>query len=430
MVELCKMLPADIQYFSDRTPVAARTIPPELLDEMKNRGLLAPDMQKIHFCGVMSFSGGLAVFLPRNNRSSGESRKLSAHYLLRSLLKFYRDRDTAVVEEDGESELIGGESLSLAVSLLEDYQANGLFVRRIRVRTKNSGKTDWRRTVTRSTAYPGQDGPVYLDLATTRSRYLMDSETAKIHAAVMRELYPLYGMLWTGRTGIPGQLQDIPHPAGNISAWIAHLGRELQLSYSERDIFLLRSLTRYLETGRGTGNGGIVAGVRKFHSLWEAMLDECLIGKYRVNSRLPVPVYLTASDHFVPVASKGQRTDTVLRNEDRTHVAIIDAKYYDARTPDTAPGWQDLVKQFFYRNAISHLDLVGAQISNHFVFPGTGRHLRSVHVAERGRNVVSEADCLPDYPPIHCHYQDPLELLRLYSTGEKLVELTKEIFSV
>ncbi len=424
------MTPADILYLSDRMPVADHRIPSAVLDELKNHGLVAPDMQKIHFCGVMSFSGGLAVFLPRNNSGSEEPLALAAHHLLRALLKFYRDRETGVFAEDGGSELIGGESLSLAASLLEDYLANGLYVRRIKVNTTNSGKVCWPRTITRGTAYPRPRGPLYIDLATTRSQYIADCETAKIHASVIKELYPIFGMLWTGESGMPDQrLAGVPHPTGNVAAQIAHLRRELQLSYSERDIFLIQSLIRYLGYEKGTGAGGILIGVRKFHSLWEAMLDECLVGKYPVNSRLPIPVYLTGSDEFIPVAGKGQRTDTVLRNAERTHVAIIDAKYYDARTPNTAPGWPDLVKQFYYQKAISYLVPEDTRISNHFIFPGTQNRLKAAHVAERSVVVATEADCLLDYSPIHCHYQDPLELLRLYATGGKLVELTREIFS-
>lgn len=422
------MLPVNILYLSDRTPVSDYSIPAAVRCELKDRGLLAPDMQKIHFCGVISYSEGLAVFLPRNHRFSSEARPQSAHYLLRSLLKFYRDKNTAI--SDGDIGMIGGESLSLATKLIDDYQSNGLYVRRVRVNTANSGRVVWPRSIARGTAYPCLSGPIYIDLTTTQSRYLRDTETAKIHALVLRELYSVYGILWTGKQGIPDQLADIPSPAGTVSSWTAHLRRELQLSYSERDIFLLRSLIFHLETGRGTGNNGIIVGVRKFHSLWEAMLDECLIGKYRVNNRLPVPVYRTASGRFVPVANKGQRTDTVLRNSEKTHVAIIDAKYYDAELPETAPGSPDLVKQFFYRNAISHLLPADTHISNHFVFPGTRKALTAAHVAERGKLLANEADCLPDYQPIHCHYQDPLELLRLYSTGGKLVELTRAIFSV
>lgn len=429
------MLPVDILYLSDRMPVADLRIPPVVLDELKNRGLVAPDMKKIHFCGVMSFSGGLAVFLPRNSTASGEPLDLSAHHLLRALLKFYRDRNTGVFDDDDRTDLIGGESLSLAASLIDDYRTNGLYVRRIKVSTNNSGKVLWPRTVARGTVYPSAAGPVYIDLATTRSRYLTDCETAKIHASVIKELYQVYGMLWTGRGGIPDQLLDVPRPAVNVVAGIAHLKRELRLSYSERDIFLIRSLIRYLENKRGCGDRGVLVGVRKFHSLWEAMLDVCLIGKYRVNDRLPVPTYRTCSDEFVRVANKGQRTDTVLCNAERTHVAIIDAKYYDAGTPYTAPGWPDLVKQFYYQDTISKLEKSASRITNHFIFPGAGNKLKAAYVAKREvegqiTKYLTKADCLPEYPPIYCHYQDPLEVLKLYAKGEKLDALTDEIFSV
>ncbi|MBI0520525.1 LlaJI family restriction endonuclease [Pectobacterium parmentieri] len=431
MMEPSKMTTVDILYLSDRMLLTDKCIPRAVIDELKRQGLIAPGMQKIHFCGVISYAGGLAIFLPRNNSGSGEQKDIAAHYLLRAFLKFYRNKETGVLAEDSGNQLIGGESLSLAVSLLDDYLANGLYVRRFKDKTTHTGKINWSRTILRSTAYPTHKGHLYIDLATTRSRYIANCETAKIQAYVIEELYSKFGLLWFGKSDIRDeQLLPVPKPSGSIEIQIAYLRRELQLSYSERDIFLIRSLIRYLEHEKGTDLGGFLIGVRKFHSLWETMLDECLVGKYPINNRLPIPVYQTSSDDFVPVANKGQRTDTVLRNIACTRIAVIDAKYYDAESPSSAPGWPDLVKQFYYHKIISYLEPAETQISNHFIFPGTKKKLKAVHVAKRDIIARTREDCLPDYSPIYCHYQDPLELLRLYVGGGKLIELTREVFEL
>lgn len=422
------MQAADILYLSDRMHADDPCMPDGVPEVMKRLGLVHPGSGKIHFCGLLKAGHRIVIFLPRNHAGSPEPVERATYYLLRALSRFYRTRDSGMRAEDHGTVVTGGESLTLAVALIEDYLANGLYVRRARVRTTNDGKTSWPRTIARNTAYPSAGGPVYLDLATSRTHYSNDCTTARIHALIMRELLATYGMLWLGKAGtVDRQLAGIPAPTGTAAAWARHLGKELQQSYSERDIFLLRSLSAYLEKRKGTVQGPLLIGVHKFHALWEAMLDECLTGKLKVNDRLPVPAYRRNDGTMELVAAKGQRTDTVIRDQNMQHIAVIDAKYYDARSPQSAPGWPDLVKQFFYQQAIGNLH-PGKDISNHFIFPGNGTgNLKAAFVVARDSKPADPGNCLPGCGPIHCHYQDPLALLRLYSTGQKLTALTKEI---
>ncbi|CDT14650.1 LlaJI family restriction endonuclease [Vibrio coralliirubri] len=421
---------SNILYLSDRTFLNDSAIPHSVLDELRNQGLIAADMQRLHFCGLVSHSDGLALFLPRNHNVVPVAGGNAGYYLLQALLKYYRDKESGSYAQDSGDEVIGGKSFSLVAALLEDYQANGLYVRRVKEKTVNSGKVNWSRTVARSTAYPGSSGPVYIDLLTSRSRYIADCEIAKIHATVMKELFSDYGMLLLGLSSyFDEKLEQMPKPSPNVEINISYLKRELQVSYSERDLFLINSLIRYLKNKKGGSSSNILIGVRKFHNLWESMLDECLVGKYPVNSKLPVPVYQTNEGEFIPVAQKGQRTDTVLKHEQKKKFAVVDAKYYGATSPSTAPGWSDLVKQFFYQQAIHELEGKDTPVSNHFIFPGSTQKLKSAHVAKRGVDVRSVDECIPRYATIHCHYQDPVRLLEAYVKGEKLTQLTQEIFN-
>ncbi|QUM81415.1 LlaJI family restriction endonuclease [Moritella sp. 5] len=422
---------SNILYLSDRSFLSDKTIPTSLLDEMRFLGLIAPDMLKINFCGVVSYCDGLAVFLPRNHNSSLERSGAAGHHLLQALLKYYQSKDSGIYAQEGGEEVIGGRSLSLGISLLNDYRANGLYVRRLKERTINAGKVNWSRTITRSTSYPAANGPMYFDLSTSRSRYISNCETAKIHAQVITELFDDYGLLWLGLSSyFDERLELMPKPLGSTEVQIAYLQRELQVSYSERDIFLIKGLIQYLRVKKGSNTNNVLIGVRKFHNLWESMLDECLIGKYPINNKLPVPVYQTADDGFISVAQKGQRTDTVLKHPEEHRIAVVDAKYYEASSPRTAPGWPDLVKQFYYQKALCLLEGDSAVVSNHFIFPGSKKQLEAAHVAEREVTVKSKDDCLKEYSMIHCHYQDPIELLKAYVKGEKLTKLTDEIFEL
>ncbi|EHK9549153.1 LlaJI family restriction endonuclease [Vibrio alginolyticus] len=422
---------SNVNLYLDRTSLESSEVPSSVIDALMLERIIPQGSSKIEFCGVIACDGELAVFLPRNSVTVTDKALNLAHLLVQALLKYYVDKNTGVHAQDSGSEVIGGESLSLAISLLEDYATNGLYVRRIRERTTNKGKVDWRRTIANRVPLTSNDSPVYLELDSSRSRYDTSSEVARIHAQVIKNLSSVFGLLWFGQSScFDASLCHVPQPNNNLNVQIAYLEKELRLVYSDRDIFLLRGLIQCLKKQKGKNEDTLIIGVRKFHSLWEAMLDECLIGKYAVNSKLPVPVYQTGVGEFVPVPKKSQRTDTVLKHATEHRFAVVDAKYYDANSVESAPGWPDLVKQFYYHHAISQLEGKDIPVSNHFVFPGFSNYLKSAHVAKRGGKVTKTSDCIPEYSTIYCHYQDPIELLKTYVSGGKLTRLTNEIFHV
>ncbi len=89
----------------------------------------------------------------------------------------------------------------------------------------------------------------------------------------------------------------------------------------------------------------------------------------------------------------------------------MDTKYYGAQGLESAPGWPDLVKQFFYAKALS-VYCPGAKVKNAFVFSGQGP-LTYVHMKNRETEQTEDIK----YPPIKCVYIDPLELIKLYLAG-------------
>lgn len=419
----------DLHYFTDRSYLTHIDEPTgTLVETMRRQGLIAPDHHRVRFCGFFSWHGGTAVFLPANCDIS-EKPALSAHWLLRTLRRYYADRPTGIQGAEGDS-LIGGSLLSLAVTLFEDYQANGLYVRRSRHHTVNHGKINWPRTISRYIPFPSATAPVYLELESSRARYMSDCETARIHAAVLRDIREKFGILFYGETLLTDEkLEKMPLPAGSREAQLAYLNRELSLSYSECDITLINLLKRYIESMEGCDEDSLIIGTRHFHSVWEAMLDNALSGERDFNRKLPVPYYLK-DDYYHEVAEKGQRTDTVIRNHESTRYAVVDAKYYTASGPKDAPGWPDLVKQFFYQKAVKVVAGEDAAVTTHFVFPGTVSPLTSAHVGDRGQHMQDLLRHTPGYPVVHCHYCDPTELMKAYVTYGKLPALRESILEL
>jgi hypothetical protein len=414
-----------LQFFSDKDSISL--LPTPLADTMKEEGIIAPDHSSAQFCGFVSWTGGTAVFLPVNCCETNFNA-LTAHFLLRALRRYYDDKETGVYEGVG-SELIGTASLSLILSLVDDYLENGLYVRRARERTLNSGKINWSRTISRQVGFLSNNAPVYLDLETSRTHYVSDCETARIHASIIRDIYSEYSeILFGGARASDVDLELMPSPSGELITQLAHLDRELPLIYSDRDINLVNSLRRYLERSSGKDNPSII-GTRNFHAVWEGMIDQCLPRRVSgVNSKLPIPFYFS-NGSYVPVAKKGQRTDTVIENEDGSHIAVVDAKYYRAQDSNSAPGWTDIVKQIFYKTAVESIVPQSTNVSLHFVFPGDKQVLDSAHVGSRANHPVKLKPS-GDYPDIHCNYCDPVKLMKDYVNGVKDYTLSNKLLSI
>ena len=75
------------------------------------------------------------------------------------------------------------------------------------------------------------------------------------------------------------------------------------------------------------------------------------------------------------------RTDICIVDELTKTVTSIDAKYYQATTPENASGWRYLVKQFFYEKALGTLPKYSTyNIKNLLIFPGENSILHQIRM--------------------------------------------------
>jgi 5-methylcytosine-specific restriction endonuclease McrBC regulatory subunit McrC len=123
-------------------------------------------------------------------------------------------------------------------------------------------------------------------------------------------------------------------------------------------MFLAEYLRYYLKDTRKSSDVAFVFGVDDFHTVWETMLRETLLRspndtRRQWNAALPRPVYFHLNSNKRDSRSRGMQTDIIL--EDETGYTIVDAKYYKAKSVETAPGWPDIAKQIFYEKALREL---------------------------------------------------------------------------
>jgi hypothetical protein len=423
-----------IGLVTDRCRLAyeGSSLPPWVGAEIRRRNLVTGNSgDLVSFCGFIAREGEVHAFLPRGTRlpESADARADLASLLAGCVERYARHGTaTAIAGDLGDECFEGRGQLALVRELLEDYRLNGLYTTSTRQRTVNTGRTDWKRTMACVLPFDGQgDGPVYPVLYGSRNRFTADSVVARIHAAVVARLDRMFGWWITARPGgrVAPELAD---PAGLLERrdyCLSMLRRELALVYSDRNLRLIGNLIRYLA---GEGNGAmspVVIGMRDFHWAWEHMIGEVLLLTSDLGGKLPVPVYHDAAGHRIPVPRKGMKTDIIIEQPATNTAVVVDAKYYAASSVDDAPGWPDLVKQFFYVKALRAVRPDMA-IGNAFVFPGTRGALFRATVESRDSVPVVYED---EFPPVRCIYADPVMVMRHYVAHTRSCALTGELLA-
>lgn len=417
-------------FLSDRDPVAGLDRHEDaVLAAMRERGIGRVDDQKtVHYCGLIHHpEKGAVVFLPREAKTGNADVDLeTASLTMRALARFGGETSKRDFENDGEAGNPG--ALSVIKRLADDFRDHGLFSERIRRQTRNAGKPDWTRTVKREIAMPGQKGqPVFTDIRTSRTTRSTDALLAQIQAAVVREIHLAHAWWLTGTSSKRQELLSCPRPPFPRTAWARKLDALLPSLYSARSVFLAEYLRFYLRETRKSSSGAFVFGVSDFHAVWETMLRETIVRsphdrRRNWNSELPKPVYVLTDSGKDDPRSRGMQTDIIL--EDISGYTIVDAKYYAAKSAESAPGWPDIAKQMFYEKALREVvDTAGApasDIHNIFAFPGDANE-GPLTTAEIRRADGASANAA--FPPITCVYVSVREVLAFYVGGSQGVEL-------
>jgi hypothetical protein len=401
---------SNLAIYSDRMPVGSLgSDNAPLLDAMKQWDIgKVASKGTIHFCGLVRDSKGrTAVFLPR----SLQDRSVSAARLtMKALARYGQSAANRSFSTDGDLGNPG--TLAVIQRLAADFQNHGLFVERQRIRSRNSGKPDWKRTVTRERAYASDGGDeVFPDIATTRSIDSSETLLAQVQAAVMGEIIEQHGWWLEGASARRSELRWQKKPHQPRALWAILLDGLLPQLYSSRSVFLAEYLGHYLRECRASASGSFVFGIEDFHIVWEQMLGETLEGVERHwNEKLPRAVYETLDGGASDAPERRMLTDIVLRTP--AGFTIVDAKYYAATSENTVPGWPDIAKQMFYEMALRSVVGEESEIRNCFVFPGLPTAATSYQRVEM-RAAVDNAS-VAAFPKVECHYLPMDEVMSAY----------------
>ncbi|MDT8696170.1 LlaJI family restriction endonuclease [Acinetobacter baumannii] len=399
-------------FFLDRSPING--LPASIADFILGQGLLSSiNGLRVSFCGLVSYQGENYFFFPR--QSAIEKIKLAPEQytalLMQALFKFAQDSKTQVTSPEDGADETGFEKLEMFKYLINDFQQHGIFKNEEVLLRKNSGKTDWKKTITRSVSFPDGSGrPVYLDVY-GKQRTSTNSEITRIHAGILKQIYKNYGFIFTGKNIVPYSLKQYGETSLSTDAQISVLKNEIRNHFADRQTLLLKTLIEYLEAYKGNEQKNQIIGVTRFHVAWEHMLSRCLDNVIDINSRLPKPVFIKSDGTAIPAKKSGMRTDIVIEDKAAKKLTILDAKYYEATSIENAPGWTDLVKQFFYEKAISIMpEFSGYQFENALIFPGQKNVFDKIHMQDQKTGGYLDTD----FPFIKCIYLDPMMVFENY----------------
>ena len=387
---------------------------------------------KVQFCGMVYHpDDGIAVFLPREAKTGTLDYDCeTARLTMKALAKFSIETSNSQFQDDGET---GNPELLLVIKKLsDDFRDNGLFFERLRNNTINSGKANWGKTIKNELPMPNKiKQPIFINIHTSRSSRSHDTLLAQIQAAVISEIHQAHSWWLDNTSGRINELNSCNRPKFPRNIWANKLDTLMPSLYSSRSIFLANYLRYYLKETRKSSDGSFIFGLNGFHTVWETILKKTINRSpadrmKNWNSKLPIPVYSRKDTSEQEARLKGMQTDIIL--EDEIGYKIIDAKYYSAKSANTAPGWPDIAKQFFYEKALREVidspEKTPSKIQNIFIFPSETNDGPLTHVALQHRNLD---EAVSDYfPPISCMYVSVREALELYVNGKQEIEINIE----
>lgn len=443
----------NLEVFLDRCSV--KSLPIQIQNFIiENQLVSSRENLFISFCGVILLEGKKYVFFPRSSDVSliKHDEYKYAKLLISSLQRYFNQTKNKVFHPDDEfqlSDMVGLDQLEIRRQILTDYLEHGLFFSKQDALKKNKGTIDWRATLKKGSIFPDKNNsPIYLDYY-SKNINQYDDEVTKIHVGVLQQVFEDNLFFNPKFKKTPYNIKHANSSKLNITTKIKVLKSELKNQYNNRSIRLLKLLIDFLKNSNVTDNKSTIIGVTKFHYAWEHMLAETLNNTIDLNYLLPKPMYITKNAAKKSTIKGGMRTDICIVDDLTKSATIIDAKYYQATSPENAPSWGDLVKQFFYEKALKTLSQYsGYTIKNIMIFPGSEHSFDKVRMARvlkpipklpdlsfdvlikfSPRDAILRKFCTnsdyiqfqdEDFLPIDCKYISPLNLMELYNNQQKV----------
>ena len=416
----------EYQFCEDKEFIDSKNIPDYVIDKLDSIGGLdvVNKGRKIAFCGVIICDDCTYCFAP----AKSEPNKIEFIGNLIRVIHAYRnsiDSSLLAFDEDEKGKVIEEISLTDIFEIMDLYFNVGILKSKKQAYSEK-GRTNWSKTVNREfPVFTSDNVPIYFDLHKYPVSIYQDDLISSIHCEIILDILNKFDWLDERFSSVPKDQLNERKLFNELDTYqkISILNQRLHSTFVSLEIRTLQLLIRYLEKIHESGSNNIVIGVRKFHYVWEFLLRNIFHNvDLRINSLLPIPQYMftDASKPTQDSSQKGMRLDVFIKSKNSCWV--IDSKYYTATGAHDAPGWSDLVKQFFYVKAVKLIYPGLESIKNIFIFPGITNPLSTIKMVYREETKEEEKleKLTEDFRPIECLYLDPNDVMEKYLKSEKV----------
>lgn len=355
--------------------------------------------------------------------------------------------------------------LAVAVTLIEDYLANGVYTNMKNRRSLcGNGEIDWQHTINTVDPVIQDEAPYYFDYWTTDRITNTETLIARLHEAIIKDCsisLAQWGLdeLLELETPMPyeGELSDF----GDKDAIVAIINQALSLQFVTQKQNLLKLMRTYVEMENTSITDGVsMFGTGSFHAVWEKVCgtvfgnqlyesinDELLPDEMKkqitkwsdIEARAKWCIDKDTIDDGSPEEKDASklRPDFVALDEKKNILYILDAKYYvpvfNGNCITACPGVGDVNKQHLYQLTYHPLIMKNQwKVVNAFLMPESHQNF---HGAEKAEKMVTayctifkdikitheKGDCT--FADIQTLFLDPGKLFGYYLDGNsKLIE--------
>ncbi|SEM65700.1 LlaJI restriction endonuclease [Chryseobacterium taichungense] len=325
---------------------------------------------KFTFVGVVSVRSVAFAVIPKiYTRELKESALLTIKTLKR-YTKTNRDLFEGIDFFNIEPDNPECSELAIAEFLLEDFQSNGIYTYRDRLYEINgNGDIHWVHTVNDLDPIYSSGQPIYTDTI----NHTIIEDTFNLTAAIQKwglnyisEKYSVF--LGIDLIDFDFDYEEDLSEIGNPEQLINHLLNLLQTVYTDREIYLVKSLIFLIRSKTGALESDMsLYGTKAYSTIWEDICKQIWKYKHSKDSYFPRPKWDILGNNY---ESKSILLPDIIINDNENNTYLFDAKYYSLKFKSSLsgePGYKDILKQFQYQQHIENK--IEKAIGNFFLFP-------------------------------------------------------------
>jgi len=257
--------------------------------------------------------------------------------------------------------------------LINDFKKYGIYaIEQELVELNGNGDINWPLTVLSEDPVYSHVQPIYIN--TVNHVYIDDTEhlTIAVHKwAIGFSLSKYSSFLGEDSNKIDLFYTEDLNEIGSQLKLIQHLKNQLQSTYTDRGIRVLKSLLYLIERTANQENDCIsLYGTKKYSGVWEAICKNTVNDLYPQLKNdfdfFPNPLWHFQENIF---KSKSPLIPDIIAEKSPGKYHLYDAKYYSLQFfhgLKGEPGFKDILKQFQYEE---HIEKKLGKLENAFLFP-------------------------------------------------------------